>query len=333
VSGLKLSICIPTYNRSLFLEEAIVSIVEQITSDIVTLVELCISDNASTDNTEEMVRKWQAEVPFSLIYHRNEENLGADLNYLKVIELANGDYCWYLGSDDRIKFGAIAKILKELKGHCDIYLCNRTECDIDMRPVNDRHWLADDIKSMTYNLSCRDELLDYFDNSMSLGAVFSYLSSIIFIRVKWDRVKYVNEFTGSCYAHVFMLFSFLPFGLKLKYISDSYVYCRTGNDFFGQEGGVRRLMIDIDGYSAIARHFFSHDRELLQKLLSIKLHEIDNKTIAIVKFKACPADWGKFNDFFMMSGGNKLRIVIIEWLVTFLRPLIGCVKKCDLSLG
>lgn len=46
-----LSICIPTYNRSTYLRESIESIIHQsefISGD----VEIVISDNASTDNTE-----------------------------------------------------------------------------------------------------------------------------------------------------------------------------------------------------------------------------------------------------------------------------------------
>lgn len=51
-----LSICIPTYNRSTYLEEALCNIIND--TSFSDDIEIIISDNASTDNTQEIVSKY-----------------------------------------------------------------------------------------------------------------------------------------------------------------------------------------------------------------------------------------------------------------------------------
>ena len=52
-----LSISIPTYNRSVYLEECLNSIVQQIDINEKAKIEIYISDNGSTDDTYEVVKK------------------------------------------------------------------------------------------------------------------------------------------------------------------------------------------------------------------------------------------------------------------------------------
>jgi len=82
-----LSICIPTFNRAEYLDKSLSSIVSQkefINED----VELVISDNASTDNTEEIVKKYQVQYK-NIFYSKNEENI-SDKNFPTVIGKAHG---------------------------------------------------------------------------------------------------------------------------------------------------------------------------------------------------------------------------------------------------
>ena len=54
------SICIPTYNRCKYLESSLKKYIEE--PEFQTgLVEIVISDNASTDNTEILCRKYASE--------------------------------------------------------------------------------------------------------------------------------------------------------------------------------------------------------------------------------------------------------------------------------
>ncbi len=270
-----LSICIPTYNRERFLDEAIRSIVEQISPDMSNKVELCISDNASTDNTDFVVEKWKRISNISIIYNKNNENIGADRNFLKVIEIANGKYCWLLGSDDKIRKGAIKRILSEIKNGYDIYLCNRIECDYEMNPLRRRYWLDKKIKEdMVFELSDKGRFLKYLSLSEFLGAIFSYISSLIIKKENWDEVGFDESFVGTAYSHVYKIISIIhskPI-CRLKYIVEPLVLNREGNDSFSEGGYISRVMLDIEGYIKIANYFFDKDREIKKYFLKV-LHK------------------------------------------------------------
>jgi len=61
--------------------------------------ELIISDNASTDGTEEICREAAARDP-RIRYFRNETNIGATRNYNRVFELSRGEFFKWASHDD-----------------------------------------------------------------------------------------------------------------------------------------------------------------------------------------------------------------------------------------
>ncbi len=255
----RLSFCIPTYNRANYISETLDSIIKQSDDSI----EIVICDNASTDNTEEVVRKSMLNFP-NITYYCWPQNMGADLNYLKTVELAKGEFCWFLGSDDLIKKGAVAKVKQEIQENNDIYLCSEYFCDKKAKPYAIHYLLPEKVQSRVFNLSSRDQLLEYFQLAQSHSALFGYLSSIIFKREKWTTVIYDNAYTGTLYSHMFMLYSFIEKGCRLKYIKEPLVYWRSGNDSFGGPGKTQsRYIIDIDGFKKIMDTFFRNDAEIL----------------------------------------------------------------------
>lgn len=109
-----LSICIPTYNREKYLKECLESIVNQKWFNI-SDIEIVISDNASTDNTKELVHEYQKKYS-NIKYHRNEENIGAIKNVFRLPSHANWEYVWYMSDDDMfsdIALDTITPILKQ----------------------------------------------------------------------------------------------------------------------------------------------------------------------------------------------------------------------------
>lgn len=85
-----LSICIPTCNRGSILDTVILNYITNEEFD--DSVELVISDNASTDNTEEIVKEIIKKYPSKKIsYYKNNENIGAK-NFFAVISRAKGKY-------------------------------------------------------------------------------------------------------------------------------------------------------------------------------------------------------------------------------------------------
>jgi glycosyltransferase involved in cell wall biosynthesis len=91
----RVSIGLPVFNGERFLEETLNSLLEQTFTDL----ELIISDNASTDQTERICRAYAAK-DRRIRYYRNEKNLGAAQNYNRVFALATGEYFKWAAADD-----------------------------------------------------------------------------------------------------------------------------------------------------------------------------------------------------------------------------------------
>ncbi len=105
-----LSICIPTYNRAQALGRALEHLSKEI-NGIENEVEICISDNCSPDDTGKVLERWEG---LPIVHGRNNENLGYDRNVLAAAALASAEYLWFMGDDDTLTKGAVAKLVKDL---------------------------------------------------------------------------------------------------------------------------------------------------------------------------------------------------------------------------
>jgi abequosyltransferase len=109
-----LSIAIPTWNRSFFLEKILKQLQQELVYCEPENVEILVSDNFSSDNTEEIVD--QAKISgLKLNYIRNEENIGSDANIAQCFNLARGKYVLILGDDDLFVDKALAWLLERLR--------------------------------------------------------------------------------------------------------------------------------------------------------------------------------------------------------------------------
>ncbi|HET6389446.1 glycosyltransferase family 2 protein [Hyphomicrobium sp.] len=91
------SICLPVYNGEPYLAAAIESMLAQTFTDF----ELIISDNASTDRTEQICRKF-AEADARIRYYRNERNIGGARNQALAVEYSRGRYVRLSAHDDKL---------------------------------------------------------------------------------------------------------------------------------------------------------------------------------------------------------------------------------------
>ncbi|MBD9356713.1 glycosyltransferase family 2 protein [Methylomonas albis] len=84
-----------TYNRENCLKVTLQKFVEA----GLTGIELVVLDNASNDNTIDVVAEYQKYWP-NLKYHKNIYNIGGSGNILRAIEVTDSEYCWIIGDDD-----------------------------------------------------------------------------------------------------------------------------------------------------------------------------------------------------------------------------------------
>ena len=109
------SVVIPTYNRPEYLKQAIDSAVRQTYRNI----EIIVSDNCSTDNTQEVVASFQDS---RIRYWRQPENLGMFANQMHAFKMGRGKYIASLHDDDMWNEDFLEKLVPHLEEHPDIIL-------------------------------------------------------------------------------------------------------------------------------------------------------------------------------------------------------------------
>jgi glycosyltransferase involved in cell wall biosynthesis len=122
----RISIGLPVYNGEKYLRESIDSILEQSYSHL----ELIISDNASTDRTEDICRAYAAKDK-RIRYFRSRENLGAAWNFNQVVKLSSGEYFKWIAHDDICAPNFILKCMVVLDQQPSVVLCYPRAVDID----------------------------------------------------------------------------------------------------------------------------------------------------------------------------------------------------------
>lgn len=113
-----LSICIPTYNRADCLKRLLNSIVSQ-ALQFRDNIEICISNNSSTDNTREVIMIFKGKYPDLIRYNENKENLGAERNFLKVFGMAEGKFTWACSDDDLLVENGLGKVIEFIRENKD----------------------------------------------------------------------------------------------------------------------------------------------------------------------------------------------------------------------
>lgn len=111
-NGPLVSICIPTYNSGATLGQTLASIVGQ----SYPRLEILVVDNASTDNTIEVVRRFDDP---RITMHQNATNIGAEGNFNRCIALAGGLYTAIYHADDLYTSQMVAQQVEFLDCHPD----------------------------------------------------------------------------------------------------------------------------------------------------------------------------------------------------------------------
>jgi glycosyltransferase involved in cell wall biosynthesis len=114
----RISVGMPVYNGEPYLKDAINSILNQSFGNF----ELIISDNGSTDRTEEICRTIAAQDQ-RVRYYRNDQNFGAGWNFNRVVDLATGEYFRWACHDDICDPRLLEQSVKVLDANPSVILC------------------------------------------------------------------------------------------------------------------------------------------------------------------------------------------------------------------
>jgi len=266
LSGKYLSIVIPTYNRANFLDFSLEIHIPMLRE---YNIQLYISDNASTDNTEQIMKKWMKEYPL-LHYSRNKNNLGADLNFEKALKMPNTKYIWLLSDTYKIQDGSINYILKE------ILLKPNT---IDMFVFN----LENKLQHKSENYKNKNKLLSDLGGLMTCAAINVYNKDLI------DNSDFKRYFKTN----------FIQMGIIFEYISDKKIQINWVQDY--SLTSIKNMNLKKTNWSNTPKSFEIGCEDWTNFILSLPpSYTYENKI-------KCIMDFGKVSSLFSLKNLILLR--------------------------
>lgn len=220
---MKLSVCIPAYNRPAELTLLLKSVLEQDYDDF----EVVVSDDNSPRAAEiqeavEAMRRAHPERRLS--YSLNEKTLGFDGHLRRILTKASGDYCIYMADDDLLCPGALRKIGRAVSENANVGVVLRSWVLVDR---------ATEQVTQTYRYFDSDRWFPPgADTIVTFYRRALFISGVVVHREAAIR-RATERFDGTLLYQLYLVGSLLA-TMGAFYVADVLVVNRTsGTHFFG----------------------------------------------------------------------------------------------------
>lgn len=275
---MKLVFGIPTYNGAKYIEQTLLSIVEQIPDlPVVVKIEVLVQDNGSTDNTSEIIARIANSFPGTIRYKKNSSNLGYDRNLLEIFESADGDFLKLIGDDDVLMPGGLRKIVEPLcrSNSVDVAVYNFETVDENLLPLGPTHVLNGGLSGIYLD---GDEFIQRCDLR------YGQLSAVLF-RIERLQTLNLNSAIGTQYLHIAAVMGMGP-RLCGLIVSEPLIKVRQGSPNF-EKTTADRLLVPLGSiriYRRAEKHGWKsstlkglirfNQKYLLRRTLSAKIDRL-----------------------------------------------------------
>lgn len=136
---IKISVCIPAYNRAALLPPLLESILSQNYADYEVVI--CEDHSPERGEIAAVAARYDSTHPGRIRYIENEQNLGYDRNLRRLFDAARGDYVLLMGNDDLLAPGALKCVASAIARHPDVGVVVRSFASFDDDPakINQEH--------------------------------------------------------------------------------------------------------------------------------------------------------------------------------------------------
>ena len=247
-----LTILVPTYNRAANLALLLQTLRQEI--GLLDTVCVLVSDNASTDQTPEVIASALAAWP-GLQVQRHETNIGADGNFCSCVERVQTPYFWIIGDDDLPRTGLIPQLCALLADQQPdlVYLPSR--------------WLphitsANQLGSLN-RLECTR--LDAISFATQVNTWFTFISSNI---VNLDTYRkhcsdaMARTYIGSSLVQLAWVLKVLQHGNRFLAINDTCILATSGNT-----GGYQVLAVFGVNFPRLVKELLSTHPDIVNTII------------------------------------------------------------------
>lgn len=182
-----------------------------------SLIEILVSDNCSTDNTQQVVEAFMNN-GYPISYNKNKANLGPDANMQQLLQMQQAKYFWLFGDDDLLLDGMLFKIMNLLQNqnYNMLYLSN--------------YWFNDDYikeapKPQSFAITNYTNPNDFIKK---INIWITFISAGIFSTDVLQKIN-LNEFQKTnLYQLGWVLPSIYQNGIN-GYVAGNIIACKAGN--------------------------------------------------------------------------------------------------------
>lgn len=254
----KVTVFIPTFNRADMLREAIESVLQQTYDDF----ELIVSDNASEDATESVVRSFDDS---RIKYFKNDQNIGSRKNWRRCFDLAKGEYITIFSDDDLMLPENLERKVRVLSSNARIGLVHskydiidvdgrivesnvdawgipgRVDCLENRQEMHLRMWNGINCSSVVFRRDCVDKI-GKFTDKLWTGWDYEY-----WLRISvYYEIAFIATPLIKCRVHEKReTVEFYKDDQHLMFTIDMDVKRHFIKNHFGALSGGRRLKVEM----------------------------------------------------------------------------------------
>lgn len=303
----KLSICIPTYNRSSFVISQLHFLKNEI-QPFKEFIDVIVSDNFSDDEHRDILINYQSINKFFDL-KLNNTNLGSIGNIYYLLDNTNSEYVWFLSDDDILLAGIVKRIMNILCDNNNIsYLFLNYNAFIKNPNLIDHY--VNLLGYYGYMPEGKQCIIDLFEEN---GTISMFITSCIYSEVK------LKEFCTSRSNQTLidpLLFSF-KLALDPIYIEkEVFVLERCDNPSWKEEGlAIFSWQVQV-GLIELLDHSYSK-KDIIRMINSIYT---SNKVSYLLMLLKAPIKYKKLIVFFL--GFMQIRLLINSLIDYFRRKLV-----------
>jgi len=221
------SVVIPNYNKGKYLNDTLNSILSQTYKNL----EIIIVDDGSTDNSVEILRKYETYDDRIQVYYNEHLGKIEALNY--GVSKSNGNYIKIWGSDDCMQEYVVEQLIKECKGQ-DVIAHNCVVTDEQLNVVKNSFL----------------DMREYIDGEVSINRIIEgkgFPSGLYFMKKEIANLLYPLDSSIS-YEDWYIYMILALNNINIKYIDKPLgMYRQVPNSAFG---GVNNFQKKIYRYRA-----------------------------------------------------------------------------------
>ncbi|MCG8490856.1 MAG: glycosyltransferase family 2 protein [Sneathiellales bacterium] len=247
------TIGMPVYNGAEYLDMALESLCKQTYMDL----EILISDNASTDETPNIIKKWADKDP-RISHYRHPETVSMELNFGSVIEKASGQWFCYAAHDDLWSPNYIEELVKPLQKRPDAVISVPHRIMID----NDSSHKASKAYSDAPEDASLKTIIKHNLDIVQSAWYYALFNKTEFLKLQKSRSLFLQTW-GADFA------IYIPLVLSNKIVgSDKAV-------FYQRDTGISGKLYAPKGSKALFEHYRDFWKEMLFHLEQVELTQIE----------------------------------------------------------